>query len=304
LICYGEEMIKNKKVILAISSGAAFLLVSALTITGCMAPNAGLAPTSPYYGGAYETPPPPQYSYGAPWVGTGTPWVFYQGDWFYNGMLYYFFGPQYGWAPYYAYPTTYIVRTTYWYEPRWNTWYHQHPQYVQTFSQRYPYWREHHVGQRYDQNFYNRYHQGQGGGWQKGYHAGMNERAYPEGRKPAQTQMPQGHGPGSYPMTPPSQAYAPERQKPVPGQGTYPEARGTGPYQKPRPASAQQQQQYQREQQYQQHQKAQHLPPQEQQRQTKHASQQQQSQQQHQEKQKEQHQQQQEKKAAQQQGQP
>jgi hypothetical protein len=297
-------MIKYMEVLKAISTCAAILLVSALTITGCTGPNAGLAPTSPYYGGAYETPPPPQYSYGSPWVGTNTPWVFYQGDWFLNGLLYNFFGPQYGWAPYYAYPPTYIVRTAYWYEPRWNTWYQQHPQYVQTFTQRYPYWRNHHVGQRYDQNFYNRYHQGQGGGWQKGFPGGVTARPYPEGRRPAQTQVspPTGHKPGSYPVAPPSQAYTPERPRPVPGQGTYPEARGTGPapvvpYQKPRPASAQQQQQYQREQQFQQRQKPQQLAPQQQ---IKPAPQPQQSRQQQQQHQK-QHQ---EKKAPQQPGQP
>ncbi len=33
--------------------------------------------------------------------------VYYNGDWFLNGILYYFFGPRYGWAPYYAYAPTY-----------------------------------------------------------------------------------------------------------------------------------------------------------------------------------------------------
>ena len=30
------------------------------------------------------------------------------------------------------------------------------PHYWQTFTQKYPYWRGHRVGQHYDQNFYNR----------------------------------------------------------------------------------------------------------------------------------------------------
>ena len=320
LIRYGEEMIRCKYVVLAISSWAAILLAGALMITGCAAPNTGLPQAGPYYGGGYETPPPPQYAYGAPYVGTNTPWVFYQGDWFMNGLLYYFFGPQHGWAPYYSYPTTYIVRTPYWYAPRWNTWYQQHPQYVHTFTQRYPYWHNHHVGQHYDQNFYNKYHHGQGGGWQKGFHGGPSARPYPEGHRPAQTQMPppQGHRPGPYPTAPPSQAYTPEKHRPVPGQGTYPEARGTGPapvapYQKPRPAAVQQQQQYQREQQLQHRQKPPQLPPQQsQQGQIKRAPQpqqlqqhqpQQQQYQQQQQKQKKQ-QEHQEKKAPQQQGQP
>ena len=59
---------------------------------------------------AYSYPAPPRSPYANPWVGPNTPWVHYNGDWFLNGMLYYFFGPRYGWAPYYAYAPTYIVR--------------------------------------------------------------------------------------------------------------------------------------------------------------------------------------------------
>ena len=64
----------------------------------------------------YAAPPPlPLVS---PWVGPNTPWVFYNGDWFSKGILYYYFGPKYGWAPYYAYPRVYVVRPTYWYAPK------------------------------------------------------------------------------------------------------------------------------------------------------------------------------------------
>ncbi|MFZ0052946.1 MAG: hypothetical protein WAK96_14310, partial [Desulfobaccales bacterium] len=52
-------------------------------------------------------PPPPRAVAVTPYVGTNTPWTFYKGDWFLNGLLYYFFGPRIGFAPYYAYPTTY-----------------------------------------------------------------------------------------------------------------------------------------------------------------------------------------------------
>jgi hypothetical protein len=117
-----------------------------------------------------------------PWVGANTPWTFYNGDWFLNGVLYYFFGNQMGWAPYYAYAPTYIVRPTYWYAPRWNTWYKAHPTYWTNFERRYPYWHGHRAGQHYDQNFYNRYHHGQGGGWQKGFPAGAHHPAPPAGR--------------------------------------------------------------------------------------------------------------------------
>ena len=57
-----------------------------------------------------------------------------------------------------------------WYAPQWNAWYQRNPHYWQTFEQKYPYWRGHRVGQRYDENFYNKYHRGQGEGWNQGFH--------------------------------------------------------------------------------------------------------------------------------------
>jgi hypothetical protein len=126
-------------------------------------------------------PPPPQ-PVAAPWVGSNTPWVFYNGDWFLNGMLYYFFGNKYGWAPYYAYGPTYVVRPTNWYAPRWNAWYQKHPNHWDNFHRNYPYWRGHQYGRHYDEQFYNRYHRGLGGGWHKGFHD-EPYRAHPEGRR-------------------------------------------------------------------------------------------------------------------------
>ena len=121
------------------------------------------------YGG-YNYAPPPQNPSANPWVVSNTPWTFYKGDWFLNGILQHFFGNQYGWAPYYAYPPTYIVRPNNWYAPQWNAWYQHNPHYWQSFEQKYPYWRGHRVGQTYDQNFYNKYHRGQGEGWNQGFH--------------------------------------------------------------------------------------------------------------------------------------
>ena len=178
----------------------------AILLAGC-----ATGPTSnPSYGqgyGGYNDPPPPQNSYANPWVGNNTPWTFYQGDWFLNGILHQFFGNQYGWAPYYAYPPTYIVRPQTWYAPQWNAWYQRNPHYWQTFEQRYPYWRGHRVGQRYDENFYNKHHRGQGEGWNKGFHGGRpptptgpyirsTEPTSPSGR-PAQPT-----GPGVRPAAP------------------------------------------------------------------------------------------------------
>ena len=70
-------------------------LILALAIF--LAGGAMSAPAQAQYG--YHYPPPPQNIYATPWVGPNTPWVFYQGDWFLNGVLHNFFGTQYGWAP-------------------------------------------------------------------------------------------------------------------------------------------------------------------------------------------------------------
>ncbi len=143
------------------------LLVLAVLVTGGALGITSLPSQAQFYG-----PPPaaPPQTMAAPWVGQNTPWTYYNGDWFLNGILYYFFGPKYGWAPYYSYAPTYIVRPPQWYGPKWQKWYHAHPVYWQNFQQAYPYWRNHHEGYRYDEAFYNRHHHGQGGGWQKGYH--------------------------------------------------------------------------------------------------------------------------------------
>jgi hypothetical protein len=145
------------------------VLLVALTVgaLGGMSTPAG-AQFYQVYGYTYPAPPPNPYA--SPWVGQNTPWTFYQGDWFLNGILQYFFGPQYGWAPYYAYPTVYIVRPANWYAPKWNVWYQRNPHYWKTFTAKYPYWRGHHPGQHYDQAFYNAHHRGQGGGWNQGFH--------------------------------------------------------------------------------------------------------------------------------------
>ena len=128
--------------------------------------------STPSYAQDYEYPPPPPDPYASPWVGPDTPWVYYNGDWFLNGILYYFYGPAYGWAPYYAYDPSYIVRPGAWYAPMWMAWYTGHPQYWVSFQRQYPYWREHRQGKHYSQKFFEQHHGGQGGGWQKGFKGG------------------------------------------------------------------------------------------------------------------------------------
>jgi len=160
-----------------------FVLVIAILLAG------GAIGTMSTFSQAQVYAPAPPGPILTPWVGTNTPWTFYKGDWFLNGILYLFFGPKIGFAPYYAYPPVYIVRPTNWYEPRWNAWYQGHPQYWQNFERQYPYWRGHQPGKHYDQNFYNRYHSGQGGGWQKGFNGRVIERPQPQGQRPGPAQV-------------------------------------------------------------------------------------------------------------------
>jgi hypothetical protein len=155
------------------------LLMLIIVLVGSAGAMAGAASAQ-----IYAPPPPPPQPVTAPWVGPNTPWVFYNGDWFLNGVLYYYFGNKYRWAPYYAYAPTSIERPNSWYVPSWKAWYQKHPAYWQNFQRRYPYWRGHQPGRLYDQKFYTRYHRGQGGGWQKGFHGGTYYRPQPEGRHP------------------------------------------------------------------------------------------------------------------------
>jgi len=167
----------------------AFILMTAILLAG----GALVVMSAPSYAQDYEYPPPPQDPYASPWVGPDTPWVYYNGDWFLNGILYYFFGPDYGCAPYYAYSPSYIVRLETWYAPRWLAWYQGQPQYWESFQRQYPYWRGHRQGQRYSQKFYEQHHRGQGGGWHKGFKGGKPAASRPEGRKsrPAQVAPPE-----------------------------------------------------------------------------------------------------------------
>src|SRR5574340_253011 len=142
-----------------------FILILAILLGG----GAVAAMSAPSQAQVYEYPPPPADPYASPWVGPGTPWVYYNGDWFLNGVLYYFFGPRYGWCPYYAYPPTYIVRSPTGYGPMRQSWYRGHPRYWESFQRSYPYWRSHREGQHYDRRFYEQHHRGQGAGWQGGF---------------------------------------------------------------------------------------------------------------------------------------
>jgi hypothetical protein len=182
-------------------SGLIFILALVLA-AGAI--GARSAPSYAQVYAGYNYPPPPQNIYATPWVGSNTPWTFYQGDWFLKGVLYNFFGPHYGWAPYYAYPPTYIVRPVTWYEPRWHKWYQGHPHYWQSFQRQYPYWRGHQAGQRYDQTFYNRYHRGQGAGWNQGFHGVRPTEAPGHGVRPLGAPGPGAQAPGR--GVPPAQA--------------------------------------------------------------------------------------------------
>jgi len=164
----------------------AFILMVAISLAG----GAVAVMSAPSYAQVYEYPPPPQDLYASPWVGPDTPWVYFNGDWFLNGILYYFYGPVYGWAPYYAYSPIYIVRPEIWYAPRWLAWYNGRPQYWESFQREYPYWREHRQGQRYGKEFFEQHHSSQGAVWQKGFQGHPTAASRPEGSKPAPAQVP------------------------------------------------------------------------------------------------------------------
>jgi hypothetical protein len=173
----------------------------------------------------YNYPPPPADPYSQPWVGPNTPWVYYNGDWFLNGILQYFFGPQYGWAPYYAYPFTYVVRPYNWYEPKWLTWYQRNPHYWENFQRAYPYWRGHREGQRYEQSFYEMHHRGQGAGWQKGFQGRAIERPQPEVRRPGPAQV----APHELQRPGPTRVAPPPGRRAGPARVAPPEGRRPGP---------------------------------------------------------------------------
>ena len=183
-----------------------FILMTAILLAGGAV--SGLPALSHAQG--YEYPPPPENSYASPWVGPDTPWVYYNGDWFLDGVLYYYYGPEYGWAPYYAYDAGYIVRSDIWYAPRWQVWYRGRPQYLERFQEQYPYWRAHHEGERYDRRFYEQHHRGQSGGWQKGFHGGPAASSRPEGTKPGRTQS------SPQRQQQPAAQHEPQRQQPQP----------------------------------------------------------------------------------------
>ena len=202
----------------------AFILMTAILLAG----GAVAAMSAPSYAQAYEYPPPPQDPLASPWVGPDTPWVYYNGDWFLNGILYYFYGPDYGWAPYYAYAPNYIVRPETWYAPRWLGWYQGRPQYWESFHRQYPYWSGHRQGQRYGQEFFEQHHHGQGGGWQKGFKGGAAVTSHPEERKPG-----------------PAQVAPPEKQKQQPAVKREPQPQQQQPAVKREPQPQQQHQQQQ-----------------------------------------------------------
>jgi len=220
-----------------------FILVIAILLAG----GAVAAMSASSYAQGYAYPPAPADPAAQPWVGSNTPWVYYNGDWFLNGILYYFFGPRYGWAPYYAYPPTYILRPGDWYAPMWFAWYQGNPQYYQQFQQAYPYWRGHREGQRYDQNFYEQHHSGQGGGWQKGFQGRPAAPAQPGVQRPAPAQVAPREG-----QRPAPARVAPQRQAPAPRQEQRPapaprqeQRQAPAPRQEQRPAPAPRQEQKQ-----------------------------------------------------------
>ncbi len=139
------------------------LLLAVFVAGGTMAAMSAPASAQPY-----EYPAAPGDPYVNPWVGPGSCWVFYNGDWFCNGVLYYYFGPVYGWSPYWAFPVSFIVYEPYWYGPMWGAWFTAHPNVVNVFINTFPFWRSHHHGEHPDREFFEKHHGGKGS-WQGGW---------------------------------------------------------------------------------------------------------------------------------------
>ncbi len=214
-----------------------FLLVLAILVAG----GAVAATSGPSQAQIIELTIAPPDPCAEPWVGPDTSWVYYNGDWFCSGILYYYFGPAYGWAPYWAYPYTYIVRIPRFYSPVWVGWYREHPVYFERFEREYPYWRGHRVGQRPTERFYEEHHRGQGGGWHQGFKGKVApEKGRPEGGKagPERVAPPQkgvsGHegrkvapervAPAEKQKAAPSRVAPAEKQKAVPSRVAPPES--------------------------------------------------------------------------------
>lgn len=209
-----------------------------LLITVVLAGGAVAALSAPSHAQFYEYSTPPPNPYAQPWVGSNTPWTYFNGDWFLNGLLYYFFGPQYGWCPYYTYAPIYIVRPSEWYVPQWQAWYKGHPNYWEHFRREYPYWRTHRVGQRYDERFYEKHHHGQPGAWQKGFPGRPAPPVRPEGQRPGPGHVAPPAGPGQVPghvapppgkQPEPGHFGPPAGQQPSPPRKVQPEGQRPGP---------------------------------------------------------------------------
>ncbi len=119
---------------------------------------------------SYTYPAPPQKPAEHPWVGPNTPWTYYNNDWFYKGTLYYDYGER-GWAPYYSYETTTVTRPSDYYDTKWSVWYQKNPTYTETLIREHPYWKEHHVGTVYNENFYITHDKREGENrWRRAWH--------------------------------------------------------------------------------------------------------------------------------------
>ena len=141
-----------------------FILMTAILLAG----GAVAVMSTHSYAQVYEYPPPPSDPSASPWVRSDTPWVYYDGDWFMNGILYYYYGPDYGGPPItlilsaiLSDPEPGMLRDG-WRGIRGSllTW--------RVFNGSILVGRGHRQGQRYSQKFYEQHHGGQGGGWQQG----------------------------------------------------------------------------------------------------------------------------------------
>lgn len=75
---------------------------------------------------------------GAPYLGPMSPWFWFNHNWYYNGVMYGYYGPGYEWAPYGSVTNVVVQQPAHYYNnPQWDSWANRHPEYGQHWQHEY-----------------------------------------------------------------------------------------------------------------------------------------------------------------------
>ncbi len=75
---------------------------------------------------------------GAPYLGPMSPWYWHNRAWYYDGIMYGYYGPGYEWAPYGSVNNVVVQQPAHYYNnPQWDSWANRHPEYGQHWQQQY-----------------------------------------------------------------------------------------------------------------------------------------------------------------------